>query len=63
MTTPDWGQLFFDSAKGPWFSSGFTGGEAACCGETIVMGETIRADGEGTYEHKSCVETAQREIG
>ena len=33
----------------------YTGGECPRCGETIREGEEIRADGEGSYEHRDCV--------
>lgn len=51
----DWGALQDTADKGPWFAAGFTGGEATCCGETILIGEKIRADGDGRYEHRACV--------
>jgi hypothetical protein len=33
---------------GPWFTAGF-GGTCATCGDPIVPGDTIRADGRGGY--------------
>jgi hypothetical protein len=59
----DWGELQDTADKGPWFSAGFTGGEASCCGEEIVIGEKIRADGSGAYEHKACDGTTDRASG
>lgn len=43
------------SLPGPWFDAMFNGGECPRCGKTITEGETIRADGEGSYEHQTCV--------
>ncbi len=40
---------------GPWFLATYTGGECPHCGEVIHEGEEIRADGEGSYEHRDCV--------
>ena len=52
----DWGELQDTADKGPWIEATFTGGEASCCGGRIYEGDTIRADGEGEWEHKSCQE-------
>lgn len=40
---------------GPWFDAMFNGGECSRCGDRIEEGEEIRADGEGSYEHRECV--------
>lgn len=40
----------------PWFTAGFDGDPASCCGSVVLEGETIRADGEGGWEHESCIE-------
>lgn len=40
---------------GPWFEAGWDG-EASCCFSGIEAGDMIRADGDGGWEHKDCVE-------
>lgn len=49
------------SLPGPWFEAMFNGGECPHCGETIEEGETIRADGQGSYEHQDCVDEDQED--
>jgi hypothetical protein len=62
--------------RGPWFAAGY-GGECSGCGEEILEGDQIRADGEGGWLDEDCGvededvtpypaprgEQAQRDIG
>lgn len=38
---------------GPWFVAGYDGA-CSCCGDDIVEGDEIRADGFGSYEGREC---------
>lgn len=38
---------------GPIFTAGYDSDDS-CCGEGIVEGERIRADGEGGWVHEDC---------
>jgi len=40
---------------GPWFPAGFES-ECSAGGETITEGAEIRADGDGSFECRECVE-------
>jgi hypothetical protein len=52
-TAPDPSDRFGDD-PGPWFLAGF---DSECShGDQIEVGEIIRADGEGGYEHRECFE-------
>lgn len=40
---------------GPWFEASFES-DSSCCGIDIEPGNEIRADGDGGWEHRDCVE-------
>jgi len=45
--------------KGPWFTASFDSGRCSGCGDEILVGDTIRADGQGGWEGWCC----QDEVG
>lgn len=46
---------------GPWFHAGFDGTCDGPCGEDIIEGDLIRADGEGGWLCRDCGEEADDE--
>lgn len=45
---------------GPFFTASYDD-ECSACGDDIVTGEVIRADGSGGWEHQDCVEDEDQE--
>jgi hypothetical protein len=58
MGTFDFGNKLDDVERdvGPWFEATYPS-ESSCCGpDSIVPGDEIRADGDGGWEHRQCIE-------
>jgi hypothetical protein len=58
---PDPGFVGAFGEPGPWITAGFV--SECAYGDTIDPGDTIRADGDGGWEHSDCVERDEAPIG